>query len=107
MKAIESVSIGAFVDREPGGFGNTLSNGRELKLHGHVIARWTDGGQLEISLAGRPTKTTKSRLNALAELTGGQFRVWGYKSFQMLDVPPWTGVMSLDGFHTVPWRATK
>ena len=36
----------------------------ELILHGHVIARRRNG-QLFVTLAGWPTPTTKSRLNAL------------------------------------------
>ena len=36
----------------------------ELILHGHIIARRRNG-QLFVTLAGHPTITTKSRLNAL------------------------------------------
>ena len=38
----------------------------ELILHGHVIARRRNG-QLFVTLAGWPTVTTKSRLNALLD----------------------------------------
>lgn len=74
MRKVEQHVIGAFVKGESARMGNTDTDGRELRLHGHVIARWNVlGGDrfIEGTLAGWPTVTTRSRLNALASLIGG------------------------------------
>lgn len=74
MRKIEREVCGAFVRFKRKASGNTVSTGTELLLHNNVIAKWgsdkRDGNlELYISLAGWNTPTTRSRLNAVLELT--------------------------------------
>lgn len=54
-------------------------------LHGHTIAAYWEGDLHSISLAGWPTATTRSRLNAMIRETGG---VRQHKGQQLLS---WAG----------------
>jgi hypothetical protein len=83
MRKIEKLVCGAFVKREVAGQGNTASFGKTLSLHRNRIARWVeikdsfgkDVIELEISLAGWNTPTTRSRLNAVLALLEYPYRV--------------------------------
>jgi hypothetical protein len=57
--------VSAFLQKRREKKGNTETDGRVLYLHGNSIARWTDGGNLEIRSAGWETNTTKERLNGI------------------------------------------
>ena len=88
MRKIEQNIVGAFVHCQPAVQSNTMTDGLELKLHGNTIAQWR-GRELWVTLAGWPSPTTKSRLNALARLMGDltgalPFTVWQSKGRQFI-----------------------
>ena len=66
MNGIERQMIGALEVSGNMTAGNTAVINGEVFLHGHKIF-WKDGDNCYFTLAGHPTKTTKSRLNALMQ----------------------------------------
>lgn len=64
MRKITDKIVGAFNTRQAKSFGNTVSTGDALFLHGNKIAEWR-GNELWITNASWPTVTTKERLNAI------------------------------------------
>lgn len=83
MRAIEHVTARAFIDRRAVSTGNTMvkiaPDATRYLLHGNEIARapLTECGEgpIEITCAGWPTATTRSRLNALLNYAGSTVRV--------------------------------
>ena len=57
--------IGAFLRKEKCKHRNTISTGPDLYLHGSRIMTWDDEGHLWATLAGYPSRTTRSRINAV------------------------------------------
>jgi hypothetical protein len=80
MRKITKKVCGAFCQKRRASSGNTVSTGDSLALHGNIIARWTEGGRLQITLAGWNTPTTRERINGI----GWQF---GFGVFQRKHVP--------------------
>ena len=73
----------------------------ELLLHGHVIARRRNG-QLFVTLAGWPTPTTKSRLNALMAECNRNFRFFQQDHEQYLgNGDSWTKQIDSRGWYKV------
>jgi hypothetical protein len=70
MRKVEKVVCGAFVRGERCRRSNTFTDGRSLWLFGNLIARWRRG-RIWGTLAGWNTVTTRSRLNAVATISGG------------------------------------
>lgn len=62
---------------------NTLCTGASVRLHGNEIARITDEGKLEVSLAGWPTVTTRERVNGILAEFGCEGRIFQHKGEQM------------------------
>ena len=79
MRKITEKTAGAFVDHRAFSMGNTFTNGKELYLHGNLIARWAKDNQenevLTITLAGWNTTTTRERVNGVLDLAGIDVRV--------------------------------
>lgn len=69
MRKLEREVIGAFLERRSRKVGNTSTDGHVLYLHGNPIARRILTG-FQVSLAGWPTATTRSRINALSRMAG-------------------------------------
>jgi len=67
MKKVSMEIARAFESGKVKKVGNTYSNGKELFLHGNKIAEHRDDGTY-ISNAGWFSRTTKDRLNALADV---------------------------------------
>ena len=80
MRKITEKVCGAFCQKRRASSGNTVSTGSTLALHGNEIARWTEAGRLEITLAGWNTPTTRERINGI----GYRF---GFGVFQRNRVP--------------------
>lgn len=80
MRKITEKVCGAFCQKRRASSGNTISTGETLALHGNTIARWTEDGGLQITLAGWNTPTTRERINGI----GRQF---GFGVFQRKRVP--------------------
>jgi len=55
--------------------GNTATDGVNVWLHGNKIAWRTQDNNLEVTLAGWPTVTTRERLNAILEIFDIQYRI--------------------------------
>ena len=49
---------------------NTYTDGKNVFLHSHLIAKKIYPDKLEISLAGYPTMTTRERLNSILNVFG-------------------------------------
>lgn len=64
MKNIDYLARNALYGGKKWSLGNTHTEGGEMWLHGHKIARIV-GGVLWICLCGWDTLTTRNRLNAL------------------------------------------
>lgn len=69
--------------------GNTRTNGKEIFLHGNLIARKTNLG-IEITSAGWQTTTTKERLNGLLDQIGVG-RIYQKNFNWYLNNKPWNG----------------
>ncbi len=80
MRKITQKVCGAFCQKRRASSGNTVSTGDSLALHGNTIARWTEDGRLQITLAGWNTPTTRERINGI----GWKF---GFGVFQRKHVP--------------------
>lgn len=69
MRKITKLAVNAFIAGRSFKSGNTevtVENGQScLKLHGNVIARYSDADGLFITDAGWQTNTTKERLNGI------------------------------------------
>jgi hypothetical protein len=70
MRVIEQKMLDAIRARKSVSMGNTTvtctkAGGWDVRLHGHLIAVSNDEGGMNFSLAGWPTRTTRSRINAL------------------------------------------
>jgi len=76
MRKITEKTAGAFVDHRAFSMGNTFTNGKELYLHGNLIAKWADDNEvLTITLAGWNTPTTRERINGVLDLANIDVRV--------------------------------
>lgn len=58
-----------------------------VRLHGNLIAQVFAGGPLNFTLAGWPTPTTRSRINALCREFGAGAGVWQSKGKQWAECP--------------------
>lgn len=97
MRKVEIEVITAFLNGESRRVGNTETDGRVLRLHGNVIAK-QDGREVWITMAGWPTVTTRSRVNAVCQLAGSKSRVFQHKHEQYVSMP--AGEMPMD---TTAW----
>lgn len=74
MRKVTKRVCQAFLDGKVAASANTSTNGTILLLHSNKIA-WKDDGHVDgniiVTLAGYPTKTTRERLNGLCELIDG------------------------------------
>lgn len=70
---------------------NTSTDGQTVWLHNNPIARKTAGGDIEVSLAGWPTATTRERINGILNGLGIDVRVSQRGGAQMLNGKPWDG----------------
>ena len=70
MRNVTEQIVNAFLNGRTASVSNSYTNGKELFLHGNKIAMFNDKGQLEISLCGWNTVTTRERLNGLFEIGG-------------------------------------
>lgn len=91
MRKIERDMIAAIKANKNRPLGNTYVNpvigGVEVHLHGNHIATLTDTG-LRFTLAGWPTPTTRSRINALLrEFIHANARVYQTAGRQFVSVP--------------------
>jgi hypothetical protein len=74
MRKVTEQIVSAFRDGRKLTVSNSSTDGTTLFLHGNAIARKIDG-QLEISFAGWPTRTTCERLRGLLVAYGRPFGV--------------------------------
>jgi hypothetical protein len=65
MRKVTREVTDAFFNRRPRKCGNTRTDGTTIWLHGNAIARHADNGDIEITLAGWDTVTTRERLNGV------------------------------------------
>jgi hypothetical protein len=70
MRKISKQIAHAFNQGKTKSIGNTMTNGKEVYLHGNKIAWRSSGNGLELTLAGWPTVTTRERLNAILYVEG-------------------------------------
>ena len=70
MRKISKQIAEAFNQGKTKTIGNTFTNGKEVFLHGNLIAWRSPGNTLELTLAGWPTVTTRERLNAILYVEG-------------------------------------
>jgi hypothetical protein len=89
MRKVTREVTDAFFNRRPRKCGNTRTDGTTIWLHGNAIARHADNGDIEITLAGWDTVTTRERLNGVGRRAGfGVFRVRGVtKVASVIGVP--------------------
>lgn len=85
MKVVEEKIVGAFIRGEAKADGSTRTDGQRLYLHGHLIAERREDGSIWGTLAGWPTVTTRSRLNAIADMVPFARRVNQRNGFQWVD----------------------
>ena len=87
----------AFIDRKPARAARTTTDGKELRLHGNLIAWFTPQdtasglNDIAMTLAGWPSVTTRERLNGLLTLLG----------------MPYVGISQRAGKQWIVYRAEK
>lgn len=74
---------------------NTTCDGREVWLHGSVIASVDHAGNIGVTLAGWNTSTTRARVNAILQAFGVPFSVKARAGNPWL----WTNRESLTGHN--------
>jgi len=85
-RAITESICNAFENRQKMTMSNSHTDGNALFLHGNMIARFNDSGDLEVSNGGWSSNTTKERLNGLRGVSVHQ------KNFQwFLNGEAWNG----------------
>lgn len=84
MKQVTETIVNAFLHGIPKKVGNTMTDGRSMKLFGNTIAEHRQDG-LYISNAGWFTKTTKERLNGLPMINISQKKHKWYVNGQEWD----------------------
>lgn len=93
MRQITQDATRAFMQRVPFNRSNTMTDGTTLFLHGNAIARWTGEGvsahDLEISMAGWDSNTTRERLNGLPYVRLYQRKGTQYLNGYELDTSAW------------------
>lgn len=94
MRKIERDMIAAIRAGKSRSLGNTsviVYYGDEARwqvlLHGHCIATQAEGEPMRFTLAGWPTPTTRSRINALCREFGTGAGVWQSKGKQWAECP--------------------
>ena len=70
MRKVTREVTDAFFNRRPRKCGNTRTDGTTIWLHGNAIARHADNGDIEITLAGWNTPTTRERLSGIGQRLG-------------------------------------
>lgn len=70
MKNVTRLVVESFLAGEGRSISTTATNGKILTYHGNVIARKTDSGEIQASLAGWGSVSTRAKLNALCTLAG-------------------------------------
>lgn len=81
MKKLEQAIVKAWREGIARTVSNTRTDGRSIFLHGNEIVRRVGRG-IQINMAGWPTVTTRSRINAALEGTG--WRVYQDRGWQYL-----------------------
>lgn len=66
MRKVTQQIADAFMARKSKTIGNTHTDGESIWLHGNEIVRRNESDQIEVSLAGWPTPTTRERLTPFA-----------------------------------------
>lgn len=69
MRIITKEIVKAFMSGENKSIGNSSTDGEVMLLHGHTIAKKTEG-YIAINNCGYETNTTKERLNGLLDYMG-------------------------------------
>jgi len=75
MRKVTRAVCSALLEGRACKVGNTETDGKTLWLHGRRIAWRESDGDYNLTLAGRPTRTTRERLNGLLDLMGSPLRV--------------------------------
>ena len=68
MRKVTQQIANAFMARKAKTIGNTHTDGESIWLHGNEIVRRNESDEIEISLAGWPTVTTRERLKPFANV---------------------------------------
>ena len=92
MRKITQQICNAFINRQRLTVGNSHTDGDRLVLHGNTIAIWTKDNDLEVTLAGWPTPTTRERLNALPGVTAYQQKMRQYINGREVGVNEWVRI---------------
>jgi hypothetical protein len=74
----------AFVERKARKIKNDRSDGTILAYHGNTIAEWLPNGDLEWTMAGWSSATTRLRLNQLFQELGLPFVIYQKQHTQRL-----------------------
>lgn len=76
MRKVSEQIARAFLNGHAKAVGNSSTDGKQLFLHGNLIARKDDyqDSRFETTLAGWPTRTTMERLNSLLYMAGSSYR---------------------------------
>ena len=70
MRKVTKEIADAFCNRRSRKCGNTRTDGTTIWLFGNPIARHAENGEIEITLAGWDTVTTRERLNGVGNRRG-------------------------------------
>ena len=98
MRKITKEIMQAFIRRESKSIGNSSTDGENIYLHGHLIARRVDG-HIQINNCGYETNTTKERLNGLLDYMGISHGIyqrdfeWYWKDGESFPCNQWVTIM--------------
>lgn len=88
---IDFMAAEAFYSGRKWSLSNTMTDGGEMWLHGHKIARLVDG-VLYVCLCGWNTQTTRARLNALNGVNLQQIKGKSYLNGVEISTTEWVRV---------------
>lgn len=74
MRDVTAKIVGAWIGGKALKVGNTRTDGKNIYLHGNLIARRMTDGKVQVSNGGYGSLTTRERLNGIAAATLSNLR---------------------------------
>ena len=102
MRKVTREITDAFFERRPRKCGNTRTDGTTIWLHGNAIARHANNGDIEITLAGWDTATTRERLHGIG--SKADFAVFRDRGVTFIGVRNDHDLSRRDGIVEMPLR---
>ena len=87
MRKVTERVVKAFMQGKSLTVGNTITDGKNIFLHGNHIARKNSAGKVEVRNAGYGTSTTRERLNGIARMYDSPYSFGQHRYDQVIYRP--------------------